>query len=126
MKKILSACPLFLGLLIGCNFADYAPLQPNEAITGTSIAGEKDYEPIGLVHGQSWSVGVAWVWTLNPEANLERAKRNMWEEARKHGADAVVDVNGLALRQMYLLWCVIGQHEFHVSGVAVRKKQAKK
>lgn len=120
MKNVCLIAVLFLALA-GCNFADYAPVDP-DSVTGSPAIEEAGYKPVGIVHGESWSIGVLWFWTVNPGANLERAKQNMLDEARKYGADKVVDVQPLVLRQMYLWAPLIGQNEYHASGVAVKKK----
>ncbi len=119
MARLLTILTLLM--LTGCYLPHKARL--GETIITHRRLLERPYEELGLVHAETWGPTVYW---RASAASLRKAvAQALVAEAKKHGADAVIDVD-VRVENHYSGVCpvpvpfVFGWEECHATGTAIR------
>lgn len=108
-------------LLVGCYLPHQARL--GESIVTHRLLVKRPFEEIGLVHAEVWGPTIYWQVS---SADLRKAVRVVLiKEAKKRGADAVIDVD-VRIENHYSLLIpvpvpfIAGYEECHATGTAIR------
>jgi uncharacterized protein YbjQ (UPF0145 family) len=123
MKRKAAAILLLL-LATGCSMSHSARVE-GTIITHRELL-TRPYEEIGLVHAETW--GGTIYWRLSAASLQKAAAEALIKEARKHGADAIVDID-VRVENHYsgiipiaLLTFIYGWEECHATGTAIKFK----
>ncbi len=104
----LTAC-----LLSGCTMTDVVQINTSDNIH----IPDRPYQNLGKVHAESWGIG--FVYSAFLAGSPQQAKAAAEREARKRGADAIINPACYAETHMPLLM-LIGWKEYHFSGDAIK------
>ncbi len=120
MERVLKTL-LVLALVAGCYL-------PHQVRLGESIITHRSlldgpFEELGLVHAETWGPAIYWRYST---ASLQKAVREaLVAEARRQGADAVIDVD-VRVENHYSgiipvpVPFIFGWEECHATGTAIR------
>jgi len=120
MERLLKLLVIFM-LLGGCYLPHKASLYGESIITHRKLV-DRPYEELGLVHAEHW--GPTLWWRLSAADLRKAVTEALVEEAKRNGADAVVDVD-VRVENHYstglpTLFLIFGYEECHATGTAIR------
>jgi len=121
MERLLTAL-LALVLLTGCYLPHHARLEEGSIITHRRLV-DRPFEELGIVHAETWGPTIYW---RTSAADLRDAVAvALVKEAKKHGADAIIDVdvrveNHYSFLLPLPLPIIFGYEECHATGTAIR------
>jgi uncharacterized protein YbjQ (UPF0145 family) len=123
MERLLTALVL-VAAVSGCYLPRHAVLD-DEFFTHRKLV-KRPFEELGLVHAEVWGATLYW---SESTADMQSAVSiALMREARKHGADAVVDIDVRVENHYSLLLSVfiVGWEECHATATAIRYTDKKK
>lgn len=117
MERLLTALVLLMAVS-GCYLPRHAVLNDDFFMHRELV--KRPFEELGLVHAEVWGATLYW---SQSSADLQKAAGSaLMVEARKHGADAVVDIDVSVENHYSLLLSlfIVGWEECHATGTAIR------